>query len=253
MARVNDNDDVENIMDYGIYISPDDITKIEEFDDTSLFNNCIENGRFYIKNLVNPDEPDILIQTSGEKEIYVSDFIMDIMKSNNGVAPFKLLDDDVKLFEVVVINKELTKPLYDLMELLNKTKNDGTEMTIDNMMQKFLDLLIESGIDVHVSAAEMIFNPLIHSVNDVYSRPDFSKEPLEPYEIWTVTRSLERNKSATVELAFQNIKRRILSDEFYEDIDGTSYFDPYFKPTIDTSRLQQYKELAKEMKEKNLL
>ena len=48
---VNDNERVKNIDDYAIYINPDDIVKVEEQDDDSLFNTCIGNGRLYIRNI----------------------------------------------------------------------------------------------------------------------------------------------------------------------------------------------------------
>ena len=36
------------------------------------------------------------------------------MKKGKGLIYFKDLDDDIKLFEMVIMNQELTKPLYDL-------------------------------------------------------------------------------------------------------------------------------------------
>ena len=115
------------------------------------------------------------------------------------------------------MNNELTKPLYNLMDLLNKERAEDIDESIDSISQKFLDLLIESKIDANVVAAELIINRLIRSVKNPYERPDFSKEKLEPYMIYTVSRALERNKSPLIGISFQNIKRQLLSDELYQD------------------------------------
>ena len=111
---INDNTKVEDIDKYAIYINPDDIVKMEEQDYDSLYNTCIGNGRFYIRNVGNKNAEDILIQAEGEKEIFLTESALDFMKKGKGLIYFKDLDDDVKLFEMVIMNQELTKPLYDL-------------------------------------------------------------------------------------------------------------------------------------------
>lgn len=242
---VNENDFVENILDYAIYIDPEDIIKLEELDNDSLFNTCIHNGRFYIRNIHDKSEPDILIQADGEKEIFLSEEALELMRKGKGLIYFEDLDDDVKLFEMVIMNKELTKPLYELMDLLNKQrKGDNIEETIDSMSQKFLDLLIESKIDANIVAAELIINRLIRSVKDIYKRPDFSKSKLEPYEIFTVGSALEKNESPLIGLAYQNIKRQFLSEALYEDRESSSFIDPFFFINIPTDNVKEYARLA---------
>ena len=54
---INDNPFVDNINDYAIYINPDDIDKVDEMDDDSLFNTMISNGKLYIRNIKNHIEP----------------------------------------------------------------------------------------------------------------------------------------------------------------------------------------------------
>lgn len=99
---VNDNEKVPNIEDYAIYIDPDDVVKMEEQDYDSMYNTCISNGRFYIRNLKNPDAEDILIQAEGEKEIFLTDEAIAMMKKGKGLINFKDIDDDTKLFEMVI-------------------------------------------------------------------------------------------------------------------------------------------------------
>lgn len=246
---VNENDKVQ-IENYAIYIDPDDITKIEEQDYDSLYNTCIDNGRFYIRDLKHPDKDhDILIQAEDEKEIFLSEDALTFMKKGNGLIYFRDLDDDVKLFEMVIMNNELTKPLYDLMDLLNKQKSETIDATIESISQKFLDLLVESKIGANVIAAELIINRLVRSAlpGHEYERPDFSKKELEPYEIYTVRKALIKNKSPLIGLSFQDIKRQLLSDELYTNRTGTSYIDEFYKTEVPTDKLEEYQQLADEM------
>lgn len=241
---VNNNDKIINIEDYAIYIDPEDIVKTNEMDYDSLYNTSITNGRFYIRNIENSSEEDILIQADGEKEIFLTEIALEYMKKGKGLICFKDLNDDDKLFEMVIMNKELTKPLYDLMNLLNKQRTEDIDETIDSMSQRFLDLLIESKIDANVVAAELIINRLIRSVEREYERPDFSKDEIEPYNIYTVSKALEKNKSPLIGLSFQNIKRQLLSDDLYEGRDGSSFIDSFYLTNIPTENLKKYGRLA---------
>ena len=217
---------------------------MEEQDYDSLYNTCISNGRIYIRYVgKGKSKEDITIQAVGEKEIFLSELALDLMKKGKGLIYFKDLDDDCKLFEMVILNQELTKPLYELMDLLNKQRADEINDTITSISQKFLDLLIESKIDASVIAAELIINRLIRSAVNIYERPDFTKDEIEPYNIYTVSKALEKNKSPLVGISFQNIKRQLLSDELYEDRDGTSFIDPFYWENIPTKNLKEYAKM----------
>ena len=132
----------------------------------------------------------------------------------------------------------------DLMDLLNKQRTDEINETIDSISNKFLDLLIESGIAANVVAAELITNRLIRSEERIYERPDFSKEELEPYSIFTVSRALEKNASPLIGLSFQNIKRQLLSDELFEERTAPSFIDPFYFTEIPTNNLKKYADLV---------
>ena len=130
------------------------------------------------------------------------------------------------------------------MDLLNKQRTDEINETIDSISNKFLDLLIESGIAANVVAAELITNRLIRSEERIYERPDFSKEELEPYSIFTVSRALEKNASPLIGLSFQNIKRQLLSDELFEERTAPSFIDPFYFTEIPTDNLKKYADLV---------
>lgn len=251
---LDDNTEIENINDYAIYINPDDIDKVDEMDDDSLFNTMISNGKIYIRNIKDRSEEDILVETEGNKEIYITEEALEIMhNSKDGLIKFKDIDEDTKLFEIVIMNNELTKPLYALMDLLNKNRQDSVAETIDSMAQKFIDLLVESDIKANVVASELIINRLIRSVKNPYDRPDFTKETLEPYDIYTVNHCLEKNKSPLIGIVFQNVKRQLLSDDLYADRTAPSYIDYLFEEQCDSDNIKRYIDIVNNMKTDNYL
>lgn len=207
----------------------------------------------YIRNINDKNAEDIVIQAEGEKEIFLTETATELLKEGKGLIYFKDLDDDIKLFEMVIMNKELTKPLYALMELLNKQKSDDIDDTYSSMCQRFLDLLIESKIDANAIAAEIIVNRLLRSVKNPYSRPDFTKKELEPYGIYTVRKALEKNPSPLVGISFQDLKRQFLSDDFFEERNSTSFIDPFFWTEIPTDNLKKYDKIIREKKKKEMV
>ncbi len=108
---VNDNKDVKDIEDYVLYIDPNDIAMTDEMDDDSLYNSYIKSGKFYVYNIHTPEDK-IEIVLKDIKEIFIDDEATQLMAANKGVIPFSQMDDDTNLFSMVILNRELTKPLY---------------------------------------------------------------------------------------------------------------------------------------------
>lgn len=236
-------DEDKDIDDYAIYINPDDINKVDEYEDDSLFNNFLPDAKFVIRNINNPKEEDIPIELE-DKELFISKDVMKDIYKNNGYIYFSELNEDMKLFEINIQNKELTKPLYDLMDLINKKKDNDNE-TIDSMLQQFLDLMVTAKISASIVAGEVIINRLIKDVNDPYVRPDFSQEIMPKYQIKTVKNALTKNKSPLIGLSSENLKKQLLDDELYTTRYEESYVDPLFKETISMKRLKGYSKLVR--------
>ena len=241
VLQVEDED--KDIDDYAIYINPDDINKVDEYEDDSLFNNFLPDAKFVIRNINNPKEEDIPIELE-DKELFISKDVMKDIYKNNGYIYFSELNEDMKLFEINIQNKELTKPLYDLMDLINKKKDNENE-TIDSMLQQFLDLMVTAKISASIVAGEVIINRLIKDVNDPYVRPDFSQEIMPKYQIKTVKNALTKNKSPLIGLSSENLKKQLLDDELYSTRYEESYVDPLFKETISMKRLKGYSKLVR--------
>lgn len=238
--RISGNDDVDgNLDDYCIIIKDEDLEKNNDMDDDGSYNTFIKTGRFYIKNKVTKQE--IIIQSNNNKEIYLSDECIKLMKK--GKIKFSDLDDNIPLFMMEISNNELTKPLYNIMNLLNKQREKGQEDTIDSICQQMIELLIESGISAMGVQGELIINRLIRGVtpDTKYYRPDFTKYEMPAYNIVTVTQALENNKSPIIGMSFQEIRRQLMSNELFDSKTSSSYLDPLFKKKIKLNKLNSYR------------
>ena len=130
------------------------------------------------------------------------------------------------------------------MNLINRQNKDEVDYDIDTICNEFLRLIVEAKIGAGVIATELIINRLIRSSMNIFERPDFSKDKVEPYQILTVSKALEKNPSPMIGLSFQNLKRQILSNELFEDRNEPSYMDAYFKTEIPTENLIKYAKYA---------
>ena len=105
------NDNIDNLDDYAIWIDPDNILKSEELDEDSSFNTYIMST-FDVINLKTKEVTKI--SSLDEREMYLTDECLDLMKKGKGYIKFKDMDETTTLFEIVIMNNELTKPLYML-------------------------------------------------------------------------------------------------------------------------------------------
>ncbi len=234
------NPDIKDLDDWAVWINPNSIQKSEELDDDSSFNTYI-TGKFYIQNLVTKEYIEIF--TDEDREMYLTEDCLDLMKKGKGYIKFKDMSEDTTLFELVIMNNELTKPLYTLMSLLNTVDKENPNRSYSEMAQKFTELLLEAHIDAMAISGEIIINRLIRKDPDTdFERPDFSQDELEPYQIYTILRALSNNKSALIGLASQDIKKQILSDDLVTKKTGYSYIDPFFKKKTSTKRLTVIRE-----------
>lgn len=237
-----------NLDDYQIYIPNNEIFRTDELDDESRFNAYILNGFKIIKssNKKNKEDEIIEISSIGDLELFLTDEALSLLRKGNGYIKFKDLENDTVLFNINFQNNELTKPLYDLMDLLNKSKEGDIEMTIDKMCERFTQLLVESGIKATALSGEVIINRLLRAVDSNYDFPNFSGL-LEPeYKIFTILKSLEYNRSPLLGLASQDLKRQILSDDLFTEKYGTSYLDPFFREKLSNELLLEYNKIIKD-------
>lgn len=227
-----------DIDDWVIIINKQDLRKSDEMDSDEGFNTYICDGNFIIRNLKTGEE--YKIQEENHKEIFLTDDCLQLMKKGKGQIYFKHMDDDTVLFVITIMNNELTKPLYELMNLVNSDKASIVDRNINDLSQRMVELFVESKIDASAASAEMIINRLIRSEDDIFERPDFSSRRMPKYKIVTVAKALEKNKSPLVGLSYQYIKRQLLDDDTINKKTATSYLDPFFKEKISTKKRKEH-------------
>lgn len=231
---VNDSNE-EDISKWAISIDPESITKLEEFDNDS-YNSYIKDGMFKVFNQKTGEVVDI--SSESNKDLYLSDTTIKLLKKGKGIIKFSSLEDDDPIFNIDIFNNELTRPLYELMALVNKQNKDNPQ-TIDEMSQNLAELLIEAGIKTNIVAAEIILNRLIRMESDKYQRPNFGKEDIGKYNIFTVDQALKNNKSIFVGISYQHIKQQLLDIDAFTVRDGVSYLDSLFMRTISTEPIRR--------------
>ena len=89
---------------------------------------------------------------------------------------------------------------------------------------------------------------MIRSERDPFHRPDFTAEELEPFTLSTIQNCLKNNGSMTTGIAFENIRRQILADN-YADRTEESSNDYYFRKYVPTP--MKYINFGKYMKNKD--
>lgn len=224
--------------DLAIRVNLDDVFKKEEYDSDSTYNTYIDSGCFQIMNLKTGEVIDIKIEN--DKEIYIVSEVASLMRENEGIIKLKDLDDDARIFEVIILNNELTKPLYELMDILDKTeKKNMDEVTIDTVSQRILDIFVEANIGAQMVAGELILNRLIRKPDNIFRRPDFAYRDMPDYEIVRISKALEYNASPLIGLSFEQYKRQLLNSNLSERTD-TSFLDVNFKERLSTKKMKKF-------------
>lgn len=228
--------------DLAIVVNMNDVFKKEEYDDDSTYNTYISSGTFNILNLKTGETIEIKIKN--DKEIYIVSEIAAILRANNGMIKLKDIDDDTRLFEVIILNNELTKPLYELMDILDHDERKGMEeTTIEALSQRILDIFVDANIGAQMISGELILNRLIRKSDNIMYRPDFSYRKMPDYQITTIRKALEKNASPLIGLSFEQLKRQLLNSNLDERT-ATSFLDPNFYEKVSTRRLKKYQKSA---------
>jgi hypothetical protein len=144
---------------------------------------------------------------------------------------FSKIDDESRIFVLAIENNGLTKPLYDIMKLLDRSDHLGSQ-DVNSMTQSMLDLLIKSNINIDSVHAEVLMYSLIRSKDDVLERPNFNRYGNKAnYQILTVESALEKHPSVLIGLSFQDLNRQFTNPLTFRKR-GTSFIDPFFKERL---------------------
>lgn len=213
--KTSRNADTYSSEDGSITVTPYYVTKFymkfDDSDELMEMKNITELELFIHENLLLQMNP---VSECGETYLQL---------------PLECIDENDFIFIADVINNEVTKPSKQIQGLVNTSKHLDCK-TIDEMVQKMLDLVIESGIDAMSVHGEMVIYPLIRKINDRISRPDFSLIiGSNDYQILTIETSLKYSPSITTSLSSTRLKEQLTSMMSTYEKTGLSPFDPMFK------------------------
>lgn len=147
------------------------------------------------------------------------------------------VDPQEFIFTVDVANTELTKPVKAIDRLINNQKHEGCD-SIDELVQKMLDLLVEANLDASSVQGEMIIYKLIRRADNVLLRPDFSQlVRRKDYQILTIKTSLKKDPSVDTALSTPYLKYQLVQDVVTFSKHETSDYDLSFRPYLDDKEM----------------
>lgn len=243
------NPDRDDFKGYSIIFINENIKVIDDFDETSGITRYVP-----LFHLRTPDGQLIEMMDSIGKELYftpsfteeIKRFTRGRRKTSNDLGteivevPLDSLGKDLEIFLVQINNNEKTKPLYDIMDLLdNKKKRAEKGITNDHeqVAQMMLDLVIQSQIPADSIHGEMIIRSLIRSNKDILEVPNFNRyDAIEDIQLMTIKSALNNHPSISVSLSFQYLSKQFDSPLTFRK-EAVSYLDPFFKAKVDMNKI----------------
>ena len=227
--RLNPDSD-ENFDDWIIRIYNEDLFEFNAKEEND-FNTAVDT--FHLIN--KKTKEDIVISEQKKMDMFIySDIIalFEKSKSKDGdvieMPLNKISDsDDSYIAMIVVENNELTRPLKNIMKLLDR-KGHYDCVTIDQLVNKMSDLLIECGHKLSLVHAECVMRPIIRDIDNIMLQPHFDDiDKTEDYQILTVSSALLNNPSLTVSLSFQDLGKQVVNPNTNIKCEKSSYDDLY--------------------------
>ena len=194
-----------------------DTEDIEDGENASIKSFRIKQGRS-IKKI--ESEIDLIITKELDKKIHDN-------KHNDGYSyiPLKNIKADTVLFNIVMENNELSASLQGILDLIETNHHLGLT-DINDIYNKFITLLNESGIRINSVHIELILRTLIRDIMNETKRPDFTQDEFPEYKILRVTDAVIKSESVSVGLVFEQLKRQLVNPEIYNK-SGYSIIDDW--------------------------
>jgi hypothetical protein len=229
-----ENEDID-FSNYSLILLQDNIITIDEYSTDRDFNRFML--LFHVKNhktgevfeYREEDDMDMYFSKDFNEIIEESKCrVIDDEQHKAYEINLSTLETGMAIFAIEVENKEITKPLHDIMDLLDKDSHNGCT-TVDEMAQRMLDLMIISKIDVMSVHGSLLIRPLIRKKNNIIKYIDWSlHEAISNYQILTVTRALIYHPSPTISISFQDLSRQLVNPLTFKKT-STSFLDPFYK------------------------
>ena len=225
--KVN-QDTEEDTEDWVIRIYNDDLFEFSAKEEND-FNTSTD--KFYLVNKKTGNEYEIKDLNKGQSMFIYAD-VLSMFKKVKDEDYIELnvnnLEDDETYFAIIVIeNNELTRPLKNIMRLLDRKDHFDCE-TIDDLVNKMCDLLIEANHPLDLVHTECIMRAIVRDSENILSQPRFENpDRIDDYQIITISKALLNNPSLTVSLSFQDLGKQVTNVNTNKKCEKSSYDDLY--------------------------
>ena len=225
-------------------------------DEIDIANMAYFTKKFYVVENLHSKKPEDRIfyefSDKEEKELYMHDDFVNRLtigcddNGNFAYIDFENIDPQEFVFAVDVVNNELTKPVKAIDRLINNESHEGCD-SIDALVQKMLDLLIDANLDASSVQGEMIMYKLIRSADNVLKRPNFEQMvQRRDYQILTIKSSLKKDPSVDTALSTPYLRYQLIQDPLTYAKTAPSDYDLSFRPYVSE------KELGHKLKREDL-
>ena len=168
--------------------------------------------------IIVPDDHELVISTYSSSEssydnIYLHQDLLDYMDkidSDNGYYEFdmaKLAQNVDTLFLVDVKNNELSKTMKAIKNIIDNKKTTKS-YNIHTILTDFIKTNLSGNIKMNSVHFEVLLMNQIRSAEDILELPYWSNEN-EPYQLLTLSESLNNNRSISIRLQASKIARAL--------------------------------------------
>lgn len=191
---------------YKLLIDPDNVY-MESEEDNFDYNEYITQFQ-----IVDPSGNVSTISTADYDSIYISNSLNDIIRKagepveGNIELDMKLLEGQ-DVFLVYITNNELSKTLEMIKSIINK-KAITESFDRHQILQKFVETVIEGGLNTIAVHLEVILSNQLRSIDDILEKPDWTVKDND-YVLMTLNDALTYNPSITTTMSYQKLAKTL--------------------------------------------
>lgn len=215
-----------------LVIDPDTI-EIENEEDYNDEDSAADDMKEHIPffSIITDDQDEIVIRDQDNRDLYISNDLNKVIRRYSEpidgkiYIPLEKIDEDVPLFYFRILNNELSRLLDNLMALINR-KPVIERYNLPSLLQSFIDIVVEGGLDIMGIHCEVIISNQIHNTIDLFKPIDWSN-PNAAYKMVTLGDALLNNPNPSVTLMYQYLAKTLYTPLTYRK-HGPSFLDMFF-------------------------
>ena len=236
-------DSEETFKDWNLVMTEDDYFQIDDMAENNDFNYYAE--RFTLVNKKTGEK--IEISENSSRELYFFGYVSKLIKKRDDEYTLNLdsIGFSAPIATINIENNEVSAPLKNIMKLLDNANHFGCE-TIDDMVNKCVQLTIDSDMPIDAVHCSVIMKGLFRRSDNILLSPDFSdEESSENYKILRVTTALLNNPSLTVSMSFESLGTQVVNPTTYNKYTPSDY-DIFYRENIYDASRKYYQEKKEE-------